>query len=74
MKESDESFGGKPAAVKVGRPMKMASAPNWPKGNDEGGKFVDRKLAPMRSVDQQNSLAPTDAVPVRMHHQLAGLC
>jgi hypothetical protein len=42
--------------------------------NDEGGKVVNRNLMAMRSVEQQNSLAPTDSEPVRMHHKLAGGC
>lgn len=74
MKESDESFGGKPAAVRVGKTLQMARAPAWPKGNDEGGKYVDRNLVPMKSAAQQNSFAPTDQIPIRMHHKLAGLC
>ena len=74
MKESSESFGGKPAAVRVGKTLQMARAPAWPKGNDEGGKYVDRNLVPLRSAAQQNSFAPTDAIPVRMHNKLAGGC
>ena len=74
MKESEESFGGKPATVRVGRTLKMASAPSWPKGNDEGGKFVDRNLVPLRSAAQQNSFAPTPQVPVRMRFKMGGGC
>jgi len=73
MKESNESFGGKPAAVRVGKGYVMRTV-NWPKGNDEGGKFVDRNLVPLKTAAQQNQFAPSDAEPVRMHHKLAGGC
>jgi hypothetical protein len=74
MKESNESFGGKPPATRVGKTMVMASAPRMAGGNDEGGRYVDRNLVPLRTAAQQNQFAPTPAEPVRMHHKLAGGC
>lgn len=49
-----------------------AKVPKMPKGNDEGGKFVDRNLAKLN--DGGESLAPTDAEPVSLHKRMAGAC
>lgn len=43
-----------------------------PKGNDEGGKFVDRNLTAINPLKQQ--FEPTDAEPVRQHNRMAGGC
>lgn len=49
-----------------------AKVPYWPKGTDEGGRFVDRKL--MGVDPKKEQFAPTDAVPVRQHFKMAGGC
>lgn len=72
-KESEESFGGKPAATHTGKTLTMKTV-KWAKANDEGGKFVDRKLMPLKTAAQQNQFAPTDAEPVRMRYKLGGGC
>jgi hypothetical protein len=70
-KESDESFGGKPAAVKTGKTLGMASAPKMPRGNDEGGRFVSRNLVPVKTAE---AFVPTPAEPVRMRFKMGGGC
>ena len=72
-KESEESFGGRPAATHTGKTPTIKTV-KWAKANDEGGKFVDRDLLPMKTAAQQNQFAPTDAEPIRMHNKLAGGC
>ena len=67
------TFGGKPAVCKVGKTLSCHTV-SWPMGSDEGGKFVDRNLVPLKTAAQQNQFAPTDAVPMRMHFTLAGGC
>lgn len=52
--------------------MKQAKAPSMPKGNDEGGKFVDRNLAGMSPTKEQ--FAPSDSEPVRQRFKMAGGC
>ena len=73
-KESDESFGGKPAVVPTGKTPGMAKAPRMAGGNDEGGKFVSRDLKGVRGAKAQNQFAPTDAEPVRMRFKMGGGC
>lgn len=51
---------------------KQAKAPRMPRGNDEGGKFVDRDLAKISPTKQQ--FEPTDAEPVNQHKRMAGAC
>jgi len=51
---------------------KQAKAPKMPRGNDEGGKYVDRDLCKMNPLKQQ--FEPTDAEPVRQHAKMAGAC
>lgn len=53
---------------------KQAKVPAMPKGNDEGGRFVSRNLAPVKGVVAQNQFAPTPAEPVRMRFKMAGGC
>lgn len=48
-----------------------ARAPRMPKGNDEGGKFVERNLVPVKSAQE---FVPTPAEPVRLHFKMAGGC
>ena len=50
---------------------KSPQVPKMPKGNDEGGKFVDRNLAAMKT---EESLVPTAAEPVSLHKRMAGAC
>ncbi len=50
---------------------KKYQAPKQPKGNDEGGKVVDRNLMAMKTAE---SLVPTPAEPVRLHAKMAGAC
>ena len=69
-----KGFGGKPVQGKVGRTLAMPVQPRMSKGNDEGGRYVDRDLRPLKSAAQQNQFAPTPAEPVRMHFKLAGGC
>ena len=47
-------------------------APKMPKGNDEGGRFVDRDLAAVNPAKEQ--FEPTDAEPVNQHKRMAGAC
>lgn len=49
-----------------------ANAPRMPKGNDEGGKFNDRKLLGVNPKKEQ--FEPTPAEPVRQHFKMAGGC
>lgn len=49
-----------------------AKAPRMPKGNDEGGKFVSRKLCEVNPLREQ--FAPTPAEPVRQRFKMAGGC
>lgn len=50
----------------------VAKVPKMPKGNDEGGRFVDRNLMKINPLKQQ--FEPTDAEPVRQHAKMAGAC
>jgi hypothetical protein len=43
-----------------------------PKGNDEGGRFVDRDLRKVNPLRQQ--FEPTTAEPVRAKFKMAGGC
>lgn len=49
-----------------------ARAPRLPRGNDEGGRYVDRDLAGVNPTKQQ--FEPTEAEPVRQHARMAGAC
>ena len=51
---------------------KQAKAPAMPKGNDEGGRFVDRDLRAVNPLKEQ--FEPTPAEPVRQHFKMAGGC
>ena len=51
---------------------RAAKAPAMKKGNDEGGKFVDRNLVKLN--DGCESLVPTDAEQVNLHKRMAGAC
>ena len=51
---------------------KQLKSPKMPKGNDEGGKFVPRKLAPINPLREQ--FAPTPAEPVRQRFKMGGGC
>jgi len=51
---------------------KSAKAPKMRKGNDEGGKFVDRPLAKISPLKEQ--FEPTPAEPVNQHKRMAGAC
>ncbi len=42
------------------------------KGNDEGGKFVDRDLSKVNPIKEQ--FEPTGSEPVRQHFKMAGGC
>ena len=59
----------------MAKEVKQAAAKTvtWPKGNDEGGKFVDYNPIPMKPTDK-NQMPPTDAVPLRSRYQRAGGC
>lgn len=50
----------------------MAKSPSMPKGNDEGGRFVDRDLTKVSPLREQ--FEPTPAEPVRQHFKMAGGC
>ena len=52
--------------------QKSYKAPRMPKGNDEGGRFVDRDLTKVNPLKQQ--FEPTAAEPVRQHNRMAGGC
>ena len=41
-------------------------------GEAKGGSFKDRNLAAMTPDAAQNACMPTDAMPIRMHAQMAG--
>lgn len=47
-------------------------SPKMPKGNDEGGRYVDRNLMPVNPNKEQ--FEPTDKEPVRQHFKMAGGC
>ena len=49
-----------------------AKVPAMRKGNDEGGKFVDRNLAGVNPLKEQ--FEPTGTEPVRQHFKMAGGC
>lgn len=51
---------------------KGPKVPAMPKGNDEGGKFVDRDLAAVNPLREQ--FEPTGPEPVRQHAKMAGAC
>ena len=46
--------------------------PKAARGNDEGGKFVDRNL--LKTNPKKQQFEPTAAEPVRQHHKMAGGC
>ena len=52
--------------------QKQVKVPAMPKGNDEGGKFVDRDLVAVDPKKQQ--FEPTPAEPVRQRAKMAGAC
>lgn len=49
-----------------------AKSPRMPKGNDEGGRFVDRKLMGVNPLKEQ--FEPTGAEPVRQRYKMGGGC
>ena len=49
-----------------------AKVPAMPKGNDEGGRFVDRDLCKVNPAKTQ--FEPTPAEPVRQRYKMAGGC
>lgn len=51
---------------------KSAKVPSMPKGNDEGGRFTDRKL--MGVDPKKEQFAPTTAEPVRQRFRMGGGC
>jgi hypothetical protein len=51
---------------------KNAKAPRMPRGNDEGGRFVDRNLVRVSPAREQ--FEPTAAEPVRQKFKMAGGC
>lgn len=51
---------------------KQAKAPRMPKGNDEGGKFVPRKLMGVNPKKEQ--FEPTNPEPVRQRFKMGGGC
>ena len=51
---------------------KQVKSPRMPKGNDEGGRFVDRNLKAVNPKKEQ--FEPTAAEPVRQHARMAGAC
>lgn len=55
----------------MSKSLKMA-VPRMPKGNSEGGKYVDRPL--MKVNPKKEQFAPTPAEPVRQHFKMAGGC
>jgi len=55
----------------TGKTQKQAPAPRMPRGNDEGGKFVNRNLVPVKTAE---AFVPTPAEPVRLHFKMAGGC
>ena len=50
----------------------LVKTPKLPRGNDEGGAFVNRDLRPVNPLRQQ--FEPTDAEPVRQKFKMAGGC
>lgn len=55
----------------MSKSSKMPS-PSMPKGNSEGGKYVDRNL--MKVNPRKEQFAPTLAEPVNQHKKMAGAC
>lgn len=53
-------------------PKPAAKSAIGAKGNDEGGRFVDRDLAATCPCKEQ--FEPTPAEPVRQHFKMAGGC
>ena len=49
-----------------------AKSPKMPRGNDEGGRYVDRDLAAINPLKQQ--FEPTDAEPVPQLYKMGGGC
>ena len=47
------------------------SSPRSRPSNDEGGRFVDRNLFPVKTAE---AFVPTPAEPVRMRFKMAGGC
>ncbi len=58
----------------VGGRQPIVRTVKWAKGNDEGGKFVDRNLTGVKGFAAQNQFAPTPAVPVRQRFKMGGGC
>jgi hypothetical protein len=57
----------------MAKQSKSPTQPKAVKGNDEGGKFVDRNILGM-SVKAAEQFAPTPAEPVRQSYKMAGGC
>ena len=51
---------------------KPAKTPAMPRGNDEGGKLVQRNMLELKDGGQ--CCVPTPAEPVSLHKRLAGAC
>ena len=58
--------------VKQSKSPTPAKTAAMPKGNDEGGRFVDHNLVQMK--DGGACCVPTPAEPVRLMKKLAGAC
>lgn len=56
----------------MSKPKSSMPKPRMAKGNDEGGKFVDRDLMKVNPRTQQ--FEPTPSEPVRQHKKMAGAC
>ncbi len=55
-----------------GKAPKQAKTPKLPKGNDEGGRYVERNIAKLN--DGGECCVPTPAEPVNLHKRMAGAC
>ena len=54
--------------------MKKINTPKLLKGNDDGGKFVERNIMKMNPKRDADQCAPTPAEPVRQKFKMAGGC
>ncbi len=58
--------------MKASKSSQKSPAPRMPKGNDEGGRFVDRNLMKVNPLREQ--FEPTKAEPVPQLYKMAGGC